>query len=202
MITDIKDLDLTKRYTYSDYLTWQFDEMVELIRGRVFRMSPAPLSAHQLILGELFRQISNYLHRNPCKVFVAPFDVRLSLPTDKQTDTKIGTVVQPDICVICDSSKIDRRGCLGAPDWIIEILSKSTSRKDMTDKFEVYQNAGVKEYWIVQPEAEMIIVYVLDEEGKYRQIRTKPFLNGERVPVAVFSDFEIVLEDVFPEGFD
>ena len=124
MVTDINDLDLTKRYTYNDYLTWQFDEMVELIRGRVFRMSPAPLSAHQLISMEISGQIYDYLKGKKCKVVTAPFDVRLPLPPDRQTDAKIDTVVQPDICVICDLSKIDRRGCLGAPDWVIEILSK------------------------------------------------------------------------------
>lgn len=202
MITDINDLDLTKRYTYSDYLTWQFDEMVELIRGQVFRMSPAPLSAHQLISMEISGQIYDYLKGEKCKVVTAPFDVRLPLPADKQTDTKIDTVVQPDICVICDLSKIDRRGCLGAPDWIIEILSKSTSKKDMTDKFDVYQNAGVKEYWGVHPETEMVSAFVLNENGIYEQVRTTPFVNTESVPVHIFPGFEIVLEDIFPENLD
>ncbi len=202
MVKDIKDLDLTKRYTYNDYLTWQFDEMVELIRGKIFRMSPAPLSAHQWISGEIYVQIYDYLRGKKCKAFYAPFDVRLPLPRDKQTDTKIDTVVQPDICVICDLSKIDRRGCLGAPDWIIEILSKSTSKKDMIDKFDVYQNAGVKEYWVVHPETEMVSAFVLDDKGIYEQVRTTPFVNTESVPVHVFPGFEIVLKDIFPQNLD
>lgn len=197
MITNINQLDLSKKYTYSDYLTWQFDDMVELIRGKVYKMSPAPGSPHQGVSSELHYFIRHYLKRRKCRVFAAPFDVVLPLPEEMQTSKKSNTVVQPDICVICDLSKITRKGCTGAPDWIIEILSKGTAKKDITEKFDVYQNAGVREYWIVHPDEETVLAYVLDEKGKYQLIRQTPFVKGEKVPVSVFENFEINLDEVF-----
>ena len=197
MITDINQLDLNKRYTYADYLTWQFDEMVELLKGKIFKMSPAPNRNHQHISSLLLRTIYQHLAGNPCQVYHAPFDVRLPLPQTKQTPDKIDTIVQPDICVICDLSKLDHRGCNGAPDWIIEILSKSTAQKDLGEKFDIYQSAGVREYWIVHPHDQTVIPYRLNEQGEYQLIRTRPFVKGERIPVGIFPDFEVPLDDVF-----
>ncbi len=197
MITDINELDFSKRYTYADYLTWQFDEMVELIRGKIYRMSPAPSSPHQRISGELHYQIRHFLNKKKCRVFHAPFDVILGLPPQLQTPKKITTVVQPDISVIRDISKITRKGCSGAPDWIIEILSKSTTQKDITEKYEVYEHAGVKEYWIVHPNEETVLAYTLDSNGAYQLIRQQPFVRGEMIPVSIFEGFEIDLEEVF-----
>ncbi len=197
MITDINQLDFSKRYTYADYLTWQFDEMVELIRGKIYKMSPAPKESHQNISGEFFYQIKHFLKKKKCKIYHAPFDVVLPLPLKKQTPDKIDTVVQPDISVICDLSKITEKGCTGAPDWIIEILSKGTINKDLNEKFEIYQHAGVKEYWIVHPTDQTVLVYHLDENGKYQLQRQKPFLSGEKVSVGVFENFEIDLKEVF-----
>lgn len=117
-----------KRYTYGDYLTWPDEERWELIEGVPYDMTPAPSTNHQRILGELFRQISTFLLDRDCEVFIAPFDVRL--PEGDEADEQIITVVQPDIAVICDPAKIDRRGCRKAPDFIIEILSPSTAAKD------------------------------------------------------------------------
>ena len=148
MITDINQLDLSKQYTYADYVNWQFDELVELIRGKVVRMSPAPNTLHQSCSGNLHGLIWSYLRDKSYQAFTAPFEVRLPLPLTQQTDDKINTVVQPDLCVICDVEKLDERGCNGAPDWVIEILSKGTAQKDLKDKFEIYQHAGVREYWI------------------------------------------------------
>ena len=198
MITDINQLDLNKRYTYADYLNWQFDDMVELIKGKVFKMSPAPSTTHQRISGNLFSLIHQYLYKKPCQVFAAPFDVRLPLPPDQQTTNQIDTVVQPDICVICDPSKIDERGCQGAPDWIIEILSKSTAEKDLKDKFELYQFAGVQEYWIVSQD-QTILPYCINENSQFELIRQQPFVRHERLPVGIFEGFEMDLEDVFEE---
>ena len=197
MITDINQLDLSKKYTYADYLTWQFDDMVELIRGKIYKMSPAPGSLHQSVSSELHYFIRHFLIGKTCKVFAAPFDVILPLPTEMQTEEKSNTIVQPDLCVICDLSKITRKGCSGAPDWIIEILSKGTAKKDITEKFEVYQNSGVKEYWIVHPDEETVLTYFLDEEGNYQLIRKTPFVKGEKVPVSVFENFEIDLGEIF-----
>lgn len=199
MITDINQLDLTKRYTYADYLTWQFDEMVELIRGKVFRMSPAHGTSHQWISGELFFQIKTHLKEKPCQVFTAPFDVRLPLPPDKQSDHKTDTVVQPDISVVCNLSKLDTRGCKGAPDWIIEILSKGTAQKDFNEKFDLYQHAGVREYWIIHPHEQTVLAYTLNESGKYHLIRQKAFVRNERVPVSTFNGLEIILDEIFED---
>ncbi len=178
MITDINQLDLNKRYTYADYLTWQFDERVELIRGKVFRMSPAPSMSHQWVSGELFFQIKTYLKATSCQVFTTPFDVRLPLPPQHQLPEKTDTIVQPDISVICDLSKLDDRGCHGAPDWIIEILSKSTAPKDLTEKFDLYQHAGVREYWIIHPHEQTVLAYVLNAQGTYQLIRQRGLLCG------------------------
>lgn len=196
MITKIEQLDLSKRYTYADYLTWQFDEMVELIRGKVYRMSPAPSTYHQDLSGNIHGLIWNYLKGKSCKVYHAPFDVRLPLPPKYQSDGKLDTVVQPDISVICDLSKIDSKGCQGPPDWIIEILSKGTATKDLTEKFELYQHAGVKEYWIVSQDG-TVIPYRLNKTGKYQALRTNPFTSNEIVPVGIFEDFEVDLSEVF-----
>ena len=199
MITDINQLDLNKKYTYADYLTWQFDEMVELIRGKIFKMSPAPSLHHQRISRNLFLQVGNHLAEKRCEVFHAPFDVRLPLSPEKQTADKVDTIVQPDICVVCDPAKLDDRGCSGAPDWIIEILSKGTAQKDLNDKFELYQFAGVREYWVVHPHEGTVLAYVLDDQGRYQMIRRQPFYAPEKVPVASLPGFGVDLGVVFGE---
>lgn len=197
MITDINQLDLSKSYTYADYLNWQFDELVELIRGKVVRMSPAPNTLHQSCSSNLHGLIWSYLRGTSCQSFAAPFDVRLPLPPTQQTDDKINTVVQPDLCVICDLEKLDNRGCNGAPDWIIEILSKGTAQKDLKDKFDIYQHAGVREYWIVHPSEGTVLPYRLNEKGIYQLFRQTPFTQEEFVPVGIFPGFEVDLGDVF-----
>ena len=199
MITRFEQLDLNKRYSYADYLTWQFDEMVEIIKGKVYKMSPAPDRYHQQVSGNLYGLIWSHLRKNPCQVFSAPFDVRLPLPIEKQTNDKIDTVVQPDISVVCDLSKLDNQGCNGAPDWIIEILSKSTSARDLNEKFDLYQNAGVSEYWIVHPHEATILVYRLDESGKYQSVQQKPYVKGDMIPSGVFSDLQLDAHEIFPE---
>ncbi len=199
MITNIDQLDFSKKYSYADYLTWHFDEMVELIRGKVYRISPAPNRFHQQVSANLHGLIWSYLRESPCQAFSAPFDVRLPLPKIKETDDKIDTVVQPDICVICDLKKLDHQGCNGAPDWIIEILSKATSKKDLNEKFDLYQNAGVKEYWIVHPHEATILVYRLGKNGKYKAVQQKPYVKGSKIPVGVFPEFFLDVDEVFPE---
>ena len=194
----VQEPDLTGSYTYAQYLTWQFDEMVELIRGKVFKMSPAPRVRHQEVAGELHRQIANYLRRKPCKVFIAPFDVRLPQPNKGTTDEEIITVVQPDLCVICDRSKIDELGCVGAPDWIIEVLSPRTSSKDLHEKFEVYEEARVGEYWVVDPKGQTVLVYILDGKGKY-QGQLKPYTRLDKLTPIALPELVINLEEVFEE---
>ncbi len=181
-----------KEYTYADYLTWQFDEMVELIRGRIFRMSPAPTSFHQKVSAVIFGEIYGYLKNKNCNVFAAPFDV--ILPIGNKVNEKSTTVVQPDICVICDTSIIKRRGCFGAPDLIVEILSPSTSKKDLINKYEVYEESGVLEYWIVYPLEKMIQVHQL-ENGSYK--RKAVFQEDDLIESTVLKDFSLSTKEVF-----
>jgi len=194
----IEEPDLSGTYAYSDYLTWSWPEMVELIQGKIFKMSPAPSSMHQTISGRLFLKIGNFLTGKKCQLFCAPFDVRLPLSSKQNSDSEIITVVQPDLCVICDPTKIDERGCIGAPDWIIEILSKYTSSKDLREKFQVYEEAGVKEYWVVHPQEQTVLVYVLNTKGKYEGMLT-PYVRTDRVAPVTLPGLIINLEEVFPE---
>jgi Uma2 family endonuclease len=174
----VKEPDLSGTYTYADYLTWRMDEMVELIHGKIYKMSPAPASKHQLVAGELYRQIANYLLKKPCQVFIAPFDVRLP-SSKKKGDEFIDTVVQPDICVICDAYKIDESGCLGAPNWIIEILSPHTSHKDIRTKYDVYEKSKVKEYWLSTRMKNLytFMFWMLKRNTKARSLHLRALLN-------------------------
>jgi Uma2 family endonuclease len=186
-------LDLNKRYTYADYLTWLDDKRRELINGFIKMMStPAPL--HQEISMNLSGKLHHIIRKNngKCKVYPAPFAVRLPKNGEKE-DNRIYTVVQPDICIVCDPSKIDRRGCLGAPDFIVEIQSPSTSKYDLTVKFHLYEASGVREYWIVVPSG-TVQVFLLQPDGKYDS-GTK-YETG-KVPVHIFDGIEIDLKDIF-----
>ncbi|MCI8295675.1 MAG: Uma2 family endonuclease [Lachnospiraceae bacterium] len=153
-------------YTFADCLTWNEDMHVEIINGELFMMA-TPSSRHQEISGELFRQLANFLEGKPCKVYPAPFGVRL-FEQDGDRPEDVDTVVEPDISVICDRDKVDARGCKGAPDLIVEILSPSTRRHDRLVKLDLYQRAGVREYWIVDPENRSVLVFLPDGNGSYR----------------------------------
>lgn len=157
-----------QRHTYADYLGWPEDERYELIDGVAYAMTPAPGRRHQEITGELFRQIADALEGHPCRVYVAPFDVRL--PRGSEADDQVDTVVQPDLSVICDQSKLDERGCRGAPDWVIEVISPSTASHDQVKKRDVYERAGVPELWLVHPGDGIVSVYGLDA-GQYGKPR-------------------------------
>ena len=156
----------TTPYTYADLLAWDEDVRAEIIDGEVYMMS-SPSASHQEISMELSRQFANYLEGKKCRVYAAPFDIRLfESAGDRPED--ITTVVQPDLTVICDRSKTDDHGCKGAPDMILEILSPSTRRHDRLVKLNLYQRAGVKEYWIVDPITRSVQVFLLDESGVFR----------------------------------
>jgi Uma2 family endonuclease len=192
METNIASLNLNKTYNYAQYLTWRFQDRIELIKGKMFKMSPAPARSHQQASGDFYRQLSTYLHKKKCKVYSAPFDVRFP---KGEGDENTFTVVQPDICVICDSLKLDDRGCVGAPDLIIEVLSPASAEKDAKIKFQLYQEQGVKEYWMVHPGENIVDVFELDNAGKYH-LRGK-FTKGDKVGVGVLPGLEIILDDVF-----
>jgi Uma2 family endonuclease len=193
-ITSISQLDPQGTYTYADYLTWRFEQMVEIIKGKLYMMSPAPASRHQKISSGLLSQLLPFFNYHRCGVYHAPFDVRLI--KERKGEKEILSVVQPDISVVCDESKIDEKGCLGSPDWIIEIISPSTAKKDFNEKYNLYQENGVKEYWIVNPDANCMYQYVLNEAtGLYDD---KGFFGRtEKVTPALFPDLLIELEFVF-----
>ena len=182
-------------YSYADYLTWEIDEMVELIKGKVFRSAAAaPRRRHQEAVLSLGTILSILLKSKPCKVFIAPFDVRL--PVKSKKNEEIFTVVQPDICVVCDRSKLDDAGCLGAPDLIVEVLSPGNNKKELKYKYEVYEQSGVAEYWIIHPNEETLLIYTLTD-GKY--VPSRLFTWGDVVKSAVIEGFELVLEEFFKE---
>ncbi len=181
-------------YTYADYLNWDFEEIVELIKGKVFKKAAAPSRRHQDVLGNVFSHFHVFLKGKICKVYSAPFDVRFS----KDPDFKIiDSVVQPDISVICDISKLDEKGCLGAPDLIIEILSPSNSQVELQNKYELYQEYGVKEYWIIHPLENTLQINVL-LAGVYQPSRL--FTTGQKVKSTVLPGFELDLEGIFEES--
>ena len=192
VITNIKQLDLNKSYTYADYLSWKFKERVELIMGKIRNMSPAPKAQHQYISGITFTAISNYLKESSCKVFSAPFDVRLPVQNEKGEPD---TVVQPDISVICDETKIDQDGCNGAPDLIVEIVSKSSVQRDLHEKFDIYEQCGVKEYWIIHPNDKSLSIFLLNEKGEY--IPSKPLTYGDIAKSKVLAGLKVDLNEVF-----
>ena len=188
------DLDLNKLYTYADYYKWQFEERVELIKGKIFRMSPAPNPYHQVLAGDIHTSINVFLRKKPCKVFIAPFDVRL--PRKSVDDAEIITVLQPDICVICDLKKIDRRGCVGAPDLVVEVLSPGNSTKELRNKYDVYEEAGVKEYWVVSPQNQTFMIYTLIDK-KFQLSPVK--MPGDTITSVVLPGFELDLTELFKD---
>ena len=173
-------------FNYGDYCAWPDDERWELIDGVVYNMAPAPSRVHQEVVVELARQIGNFLLEKPCRVYVAPFDVRL--PNANQADDQVETVVQPDIAVICDKSKLDEKGCRGAPDWIVEVLSPSTAAKDMIQKRGSYERHGVREYWLVHPLDHLLWIYRLENDtyGKPEILVTEG-----KTPVSLLDGLEI-----------
>lgn len=193
-ITDISQLDLNKTYTYADYLTWKFSERVELIRGWVYKMSPAPKRIHQKVESNLHIEIGSFFKKSKCDVYESPFDVRL-IKNKGRSDNEIVTVVQPDICVVCDLSKLDDKGCVGAPDLIIEVLSPSTIKRDYTEKYNLYEENGVKEYWIANPEGKSLQIFYL-ETGKYEELETYEEKN-ETITSKLFPELHVKMIDVF-----
>jgi Uma2 family endonuclease len=189
-----EDIDLSGTYAYADYLRWEFEERLELIKGRIFKMG-GPATLHQQISMNLGFKLHGFLRGKPCKVFAAPFDVRL--PQQSLDEKAIHTVVQPDLCVICDSSKIDTKGCIGAPDIVVEILSPGNNRKELKNKFEVYEEAGVKEYWIIHSVEKTLFKYVLDEHGRFQS--THLLTLGDMVMTSILPGLELSLDEVFAD---
>jgi Uma2 family endonuclease len=188
-------LDPDGRYSYADYLDWRFEERVELIWGKLTRLFPAPTVKHQKVSRSLLSYLWSNFKSKQCQVFHAPFDVRL--PDQKKSakaNKDIVTVVQPDICVICDEKKLDDRGCVGAPDWVIEILSPSTAKKDLKTKFDLYQQNQVPEYWIIHAGDQYVQAYTL-EDGAYGEMRL--YTEDDFAELPLFPGFKIPVNEIF-----
>ena len=184
--------DETHRFTYADYKAWELDEgeRFELINGVAYALA-APNDSHQAILTELVRQIANYLRGKPCKVRPAPYDVRLFYAEDESDDT----VVQPDVSVICDEKKRGPEGCRGAPDLVAEILSPSNTADEYVRKFKLYMEAGVREYWILEPESKTVQAFVFQNNAYTGRI----YKAGEALPSTALEGLVVTLRDVFSE---
>ncbi|MCL1808364.1 MAG: Uma2 family endonuclease [Clostridiales bacterium] len=175
------------RYTYSDYASWDDEKRCELIDGVIFLMSPEPTPEHQRVVGSLFFQLHLFLRGKPCEAFIAPLDVRLNAASGDDT------VVQPDILIVCDKAKIEGKSCKGVPDMVVEVLSPSTLSRDRVLKFNKYLQAGVREYWIVDPDGKKVAVNIL-KNGEYVN---KAYGEEETVPVNVLEGCRIDLREVF-----
>jgi Uma2 family endonuclease len=190
-VTDMNDTDKKTKYTYADYYSWNDGKRWELCEGAPVLMSPAPGRWHQKISGSLFLQFGNFLLGKPCEVYDAPFDVRLN------PESGDDIVCQPDIAVVCDQSKLNDKCCVGAPDLIVEILSPSTARHDRLRKFNLYLKAGVREYWIVDPDEKTVQVCIL-ENSKYV---IHMYDETAQIPVSVLDGCVIDMKAVFPEPY-
>ena len=186
-------LNLNQRYSFADYLTWFDNKRRELYEGFINIMA-APRRKHQKISGNIFLIIGSFLKNKKCEVYSAPFDVRLPENGEKN-NKKIYTVVQPDIVVVCDPKKLDDKGCIGAPDLIVEITSPSTGKRDLKDKFLIYQKHGVKEYWVANPDLNNIQIFILDTNQKYQFQGT--FVEDDKVSPSMFPDLVININEVF-----
>ncbi|MDD2759016.1 MAG: Uma2 family endonuclease [Methylomonas sp.] len=197
-ITELSQLDMNGTYSYADYLTWRLEESVELIKGKIMAMSPAPNVKHQRIARDLLILIDRHLRGKTCEVFIAPFDVKLyDRRKSLLKDQEAFSVVQPDLCVICDPGKLTLQGCDGSPDWIIEVLSPGNSKKEARLKFDLYQENGVTEYWMVHPYEQTVYQFVLDDAGKYQ---LHALHAGDEIATPyLFPDLQIDLNDVFAE---
>ena len=191
----MSQLDPNGLYSYADYLSWRLEEAIELIRGRLLKMS-GPSRRHQNISWNLTLKIGTHFTGNSCFAYAAPFDVRL--PDQRKSallNKDIHTVVQPDLCIICDPAKLDDRGCLGAPDLIIEILSPGNAAKEMRLKKDLYEESDVLEYWIFDPEQETVHQLHLTESGAYSLPRV--YINEDVLQSVIFPDLRIELAEVF-----
>ena len=193
-ITSLAQLDPNGIYTYADYLTWKFDEFVELIKGKVSRPMAGASWRHQHLSKRFEYEIESFLRRSPCQMYHAPFDVRLTRSAGPG-DAQVQTVVQPDIFVVCDPGKLDERGCIGAPDWIIEIVSPGNLKHDTITKFGLYEENGVREYWVVFPGEQTVLAYVLDAHGRY-EVAGEYAAPGP-MPVAVLPGLAVEWAEVF-----
>ena len=195
-ITKLSQLDMNATYSYADYLMWKLKERVELIKGKVMAMSPTPNVFHQIVSGHIHGKLYPHFINQDCNLFTAPFDVRLLDKKKSTLDKEVYTVVQPDLCVICDRSKLDDRGAFGSPDLVVEILSPGNSSREMKIKFELYQEASVKEYWIVSPIERNVLVYRLERNVF---VNNRPLSEEDFMESKLFPQLDFKIKDIFKE---
>ena len=188
---------IDEKYSYADYLCWDDQERWELINGDVWDMSPAPSRLHQEISIRLSSLLYQHFKKKDCAVYAAPFDVRLP-EQDNAEDYAITTVVQPDISVICDRNKLDERGCVGAPDLVVEILSPATAAKDLKVKRALYEQHRVKEYWLFHPTDRTVMVYRSDQNNEYG--KAEVFTKDDSISSELFAGLEIELTEIFKKA--
>lgn len=181
------------KYSYADYITWPDEFKCEIIDGVIYEMSPAPNMNHQKIVGKIFVIFSNFLEGKVCTPFIAPFDTRFR-NIDGSPDDEIYTIVQPDIAVICDKSKITTSYCEGAPDLVVEVLSPSTGFRDQTEKLQLYEKHGVREYWVVNPEACYIMIY---HHNGHEFNKPEYFKAEDTLISRVLEGFRVCLREIF-----
>jgi len=184
----IDNHEKSRRYTYADYLKWEGPERFQLINGDVFQMA-SPSVVHQALLVELLTNFNTWLHGKPCRVLISPLDVRL-FPRKDRLDT---TVVQPDLLVVCDKSKLAKGSVNGAPDLVIEIVSPSNTHSELFLKYNYYLKAGVREYWVIDPEMRKVNVHIYDN-GYFI---SKIYEDNNRIPVTILPGLEISLEELW-----
>jgi Uma2 family endonuclease len=189
----VEEPDHSLTYTYADYMAWKFKERLELFRGKIFKMAAANMN-HQVVGGHLYNQFYNYLKGKTCRVFIAAFDVRLPVKNRKKDD-EITTVVQPDVCIFCDPTKLDDRGACGAPDLAIETLSPSNRKDELRMKYEVYEEAGVKEYWIADPAKKAVLVFLLQPNGKFSV--PEVFTGGDQLEAQCVPGLKFNINEIF-----
>ncbi len=191
------DLDLNKVYTYADYYGWTFEERVELIKGKVFKMNNSPGTVHQTILGRIAFSLGSFLDKNTQRMYYAPFDVRF--PTTSKKDEDITTVLQPDISAFFDRSNLDERGGIGVPDIVVEILIPGQCRSELKEKFDIYEEFGVKDYILVFPVYDFVLAYKLNSAGIYEGSR--PYCAGDYFEASLLPGYRLDVGALF-EGLN
>jgi len=192
VIRTLNEIDVSGTYSYANYLRWEISERLELVKGKIFPIK-SPSTLHQRCTGRIFVVLALFLKHKRCEVFVAPFDVRF--PYQSKDDVDITTVLQPDICVVCERSKIDKRGCSGAPDIVVEVLSSGDSKTELDNKYRIYEEFGVREYWIVQPSERSVFKYILTDEGVFSAGR--PYTPGQMLASDVLPGFQLNIAELF-----
>ncbi len=191
-----KPAALNGHHSETEHLNWQTEEYASVLQGNLARMAAAPPREHQDIAGRIFSDIEHYLRRKACKVYIAPFDVRLQ-HTEGEKKSSVRTVVQPDVCIVGNVQKLDRRGCNGAPDTIIEVLAPGNMNRDVKEKYALYEEYGVPEYWMVSPGEMTVMVYLMGADGRY--VLSGEYIQPGDIPVQSLPGFSLQWEEIFEQ---